>query len=155
MLGRFFVCSVREFIPRFATGQSQTQVQFNGQLMRKYFVSSKTPETSSKYVITVKGDSSKGDSNGNSNNQTKTKNSIKSYPFCIDCLYYVPMEHSPLFPNSGCRYFQPSMKICTSARSDEKMCGKEGRLFTPRNSGICPCDYLHLYSKDSSFPSNH
>ena len=63
---------------------------------------------------------------------TKGKKQFPTYyPFCLDCLYYIPMEHSPLFPNSACKY-NPQLKPCTSVRSDEKSCGKEGKFYVPR-----------------------
>ena len=62
---------------------------------------------------------------------TQPQNIKKYYPFCLDCLYYIPMEHSPLFPNSACKYL-PQLKPCTTVRSDEKSCGKEGKFYIPR-----------------------
>jgi len=60
-----------------------------------------------------------------------------SSPFCLDCRFYIPMEHSPLYPNSACKYF-PLLKPCTSVRADEKLCGKEGKYYFPR---INLCEY--------------
>jgi hypothetical protein len=57
------------------------------------------------------------------------------FPFCIDCRFYLPMEHSPMYPNSACKHF-PQLKLCTVARSDSKLCGKEGVHYVPR---IQPC----------------
>jgi hypothetical protein len=59
------------------------------------------------------------------------------FPFCLDCRFYIPMEHSPLFPNSACKYF-PKLKPCTTVRADEKLCGKEGNHFFPRINA-CKC----------------
>jgi hypothetical protein len=47
------------------------------------------------------------------------------------------MEHSPLYPNSACKYF-PLLKPCISVRADEKLCGKEGKYYFPR---INLCEY--------------
>jgi len=58
-----------------------------------------------------------------------------AFPYCLDCRYYIPMEHSPLFPNSACKYF-PQLRPCTSSRADENLCGKEGIHYFPR---INPC----------------
>ena len=66
--------------------------------------------------------------------KTETPKNI-TYPFCMDCRYYIPMEHSPLFPNSACKYF-PQLKPCTAVRANENLCGKEGVHYFPR---INPC----------------
>jgi hypothetical protein len=53
------------------------------------------------------------------------------YPYCIDCRFYIPMEHSPLFPNSACKYL-PKLKPCTTMRSKNDLCGIEGKHYYPR-----------------------
>jgi hypothetical protein len=60
-----------------------------------------------------------------------------SYPYCMDCRFYIPMEHSPLFPNSACKY-SPHIKPCTTMRSKSELCGKEGKYYFPR---INSCEY--------------
>jgi hypothetical protein len=60
-----------------------------------------------------------------------------SSPYCMDCRFYVPMEHSPLFPNSACKYL-PQMKPCTTMRSKTDLCGKEGSYYVPRFNS-CKC----------------
>ena len=54
-----------------------------------------------------------------------------SYPLCMDCKYYIPMEHSPLFPNSACQY-GGKLIPCTKARSNTQLCGIEGKHFKSR-----------------------
>jgi hypothetical protein len=59
--------------------------------------------------------------------------STSRFPFCIDCQFYLPMEHSPFYPNSACKFTKPS-KTCISARSsyNSKDCGTDGQHFLPR-----------------------
>ena len=69
----------------------------------------------------------------NNTNNTLTKHGNKTfpYPFCMDCIHFVPMEHSSLFPNSGCSLFKP-LKPCLNTRSDKELCGMEGKYFQKR-----------------------
>ena len=64
---------------------------------------------------------------------------VKKNPFCIDCMFYVPMEHSPLYPNSACRYYQ-SLHPALMVRSKPDLCGEQGKHFQPR---IKPCKCSH------------
>ena len=57
------------------------------------------------------------------------------FPLCIDCKYYVPMEHSPLYPNSACNFTKP-IQMCIVARSKDILCGKSGKNFSHRNVPI-------------------
>ena len=63
--------------------------------------------------------------------QPKHGNKTFPHPFCMDCMHYVPMEHSSLFPNSGCSLFKP-LKPCLNTRSDNELCGVEGKYFQKR-----------------------
>jgi len=58
--------------------------------------------------------------------------SIPSFPLCIDCRFYLPMEHSPFYPNSACKYYTKPSKTCISSRADSRLCGPEGQKFLPR-----------------------
>jgi len=49
------------------------------------------------------------------------------YPFCMNCLHYVPIEHSSLL-HSGCGLFKP-LKRCVDVRHDKALCAKEGKYF--------------------------
>lgn len=69
-------------------------------------------------------------------NKKDTKNPSEIYPhrqamhtpFCIDCRFYIPMEHSNIFPNSACDLYKP-LKACTYIRSQRDLCGPEGIHF--------------------------
>ena len=65
------------------------------------------------------------------NAMPKHGNKTFPHPFCIDCMHFVPVEHSPLFPNSGCSLFKP-LKPCLNTRSDKELCGVEGKYFQKR-----------------------
>ena len=64
-------------------------------------------------------------------NDPKQGNKTFPHPFCMDCIHYVPVEHSSLFPNSGCSLFKP-LKPCLNTRSDKELCGVEGKYFQKR-----------------------
>jgi hypothetical protein len=63
--------------------------------------------------------------------QQKHGNKTFPHPFCMDCIHFVPVEHSSLFPNSGCSLFKP-LKPCLNTRSDKELCGVEGKYFQKR-----------------------
>lgn len=63
--------------------------------------------------------------------QPKQGNKTFPHPFCMDCIHYVPIEHSSLFHNSGCSLFKP-LKPCLNVRSDKELCGVEGKYFQKR-----------------------
>ena len=63
--------------------------------------------------------------------QLKHGNKTFPHPFCMDCIHFVPVEHSSLFPNSGCSLFKP-LKPCLNTRSDKELCGVEGNYFQKR-----------------------
>ena len=58
-------------------------------------------------------------------------------PYCLDCKFYIPMEHSSIFPNSGCDLFKP-LKSCTYTRTDSKLCGPEGKYFSRKPAIFYP-----------------
>lgn len=64
-------------------------------------------------------------------NGPKQGNKTFPHPFCMDCIHFVPVEHSSLFPNSGCGLFKP-LKPCLNVRSDKELCGVEGKYFQKR-----------------------
>jgi hypothetical protein len=59
--------------------------------------------------------------------------STSRFPLCIDCRFYLPMEHSPFYPNSACKFSKPT-KTCIAVRSsyNPKDCGADGLHFLPR-----------------------
>ena len=66
--------------------------------------------------------------------QKKTPNHL-----CIDCVNYIPMEHSPMYPNSACSFYKPLQTVIV-ARSKPDLCGREGKHFSSR----IKAQYPHL-----------
>ena len=52
-------------------------------------------------------------------------------PYCINCRFYIPIEHSPIFLNSTCDLFKP-LRPCSELRSNPDLCGANGKKFQAR-----------------------